>query len=160
MSGQSRFLAPEFEVVQNRRISPLVVGKIKRDTAMRAELGQRQCIVLILGSNNLRWAGSPAAVNQLFREVVEHFASLPGAFLVLTSPLPSPEADEESKVRYEALAKELNNLHNEFPSTCSFQRTSRIFAPNGNIDLDKTHRLKNQSKLEVKKSDIVHKIHK
>lgn len=153
-SLQKRFTLPIIDIVQGKRISQEVVERIKEDAERSVAEGDRQLILLILGSNNLRKGGDPQQVGLLFHQVTQHVVDLPGTHVVLTSPLPSPETDGlGSEERFEALATILNNISNMYDLKCSFLRTSKIFCPNGHLSIDKFKLVRGPN------GDLVHDVH-
>jgi lysophospholipase L1-like esterase len=92
--------------------------------------GQRQLMIVILGSNNLRRGlQRPEELMPLFRRIVEKVAATPQCHLVLSSIVPCPKTGEVFDVANDLI----KSLANAYKNHCTFydNLTKRLVDKNG-----------------------------
>jgi hypothetical protein len=115
MASQARYLRPHFDAVSGRKISRRVVENII--AGINRDAGAPQCVVIILGSNNLRRRSEgPEDIMPFFKSIVDHVSSIDQCHVVITSIIPSPATNET----FGDTNTQLKVLCRENKESCSF----------------------------------------
>ena len=110
--NHNRFKEPVEYGVGGAWIDPEFVNIVKEEITKNAD--NPTAIVLIIGSNNLRYGEqTPQEVLPLFEDLVHHASFFPKCHVVLTSILPSPSTDEFSAGPFRTLSNFLRDLSNK-----------------------------------------------